>query len=98
MDTNIESTAVEAPAASTAGTLVFLAAFSIIASWLLCYGVVNVMVSSNLMSPWAPGEDPRPTWMFRVFSSAYGGFIVLALFFRWLNHRQLASIDHIADE
>jgi hypothetical protein len=98
METNIETQAAEAPPASTAGTLVFLAAFSIIASWLLCYGVVNVLISSNLMNPLPPGEDPRPAWMLRVFSSAYGGFILLALFFRWLSNRQLMSIDHIADE
>lgn len=98
METNIDSGTIDMPAASTTGTLVFLAAFSIIASWLICYGVVNVLITSDLMKPWPPDSDPRPAWMLRMFSCAYGGFIVLALLFRWLNQRQLSNIDHIADE
>lgn len=99
MEMNIDPTqAIDPPPASTVGTLVFLAAFSVIASWLICYGLPNVLVNTYLMNPWPPEADPRPTWMLRVFGSAYGGFILLVLFFRWINQRQLVRIDQTADE
>ena len=39
------------PSANTATALVFLAAFSVIISWLVCYALPPVLVSADLMSP-----------------------------------------------
>jgi hypothetical protein len=97
MDTYPESNVVEPNPASTATTVVFLATFAIIVSWLVCFALPNVLVSADLMSPWPVNSDPRPQWMIRVFTSVFGGFAFLALVFRWLSQRQLRRIDAMSE-
>jgi hypothetical protein len=90
--------AIEPAPANTATTLIFLAAFAIIVSWLVCFAVPNVLVSANLMSAWPPGADPRPQWMSKAFIGVFAGSAFLGLCFRWLSLRQLRRIDRMADE
>jgi hypothetical protein len=90
--------AVQNPTGNTPTVLVFLAAFAIIISWLVCYALPPVLVSADLMSAWPSGTDPRPQWMLRAFTGVFGGFAVLGLVFRWTSNRQLRRIDAMADE
>jgi hypothetical protein len=80
----------------TSTTLVFLASFAIIASYLGCYAVTNALVTAGLISPFT-GEDPRPRWMLNSFLGIFGGFGVLAVLFRWMSNRQLRRIDDMAN-
>ncbi len=86
------------PSANTATALVFLAAFSVIISWLVCYALPPVLVSADLMSPWANGTDPRPQWMLRAFMGLFAAFTILGLLCRWLSNRQMRRIDAMADD
>ena len=81
----------------TSTTLVFLASFAVIASYLGCYAVTNALVTAGLLSPFSGGDDPRPRWMINSFLALFGGFGVLAVLFRWMSNRQLRRIDDMAN-
>lgn len=81
----------------TTTVLIFIAAFSVIVSWLACYAVTNALVATDIISAWQPGEDPRPRWMLHSFIGLFGSFAVVAMAFRWLSNRQLRRIDEMAD-
>jgi hypothetical protein len=84
-------------ASRTSSVLIFLAAFSVIVSWLACYAVTNALISTDMMSAWPAGEDPRPHWMLNSFIGLFGSFALVALVFRWSSNRQLRRIDAMAD-
>ena len=90
--------AVEGPSSNTPTVLVFLAAFAITISWLICYALPPVLVSADLISAWPNGTDPRPLWMLRTFAGLFGAFAVLGLLVRWMSNRQLRRIDAMAEE
>ncbi|MGA2498932.1 MAG: hypothetical protein ABSH20_14415 [Tepidisphaeraceae bacterium] len=93
-----QESVVELPPANTATALVFLAAFSVIISWLVCYALPPVLVSADLMSPWPNGTDPRPNWMLQVFTGLFVVFAMFGLLCRWLSNRQMRRIDAMADD
>lgn len=85
------------PTSRTSTTLVFLASFAVIASYLGCYAVTNALVTAGLLSPFSGEADPRPRWMVNSFLALFGGFGVLAVLFRWVSNRQLRRIDDMAN-
>ena len=82
----------------TVTVLSLLVVTALIFSYLGAYAVTGTLVSSGLMQPWPPGDDPRPRHMVTGFVTLMASFVFCATAFRVLSSRQLRRIDAIADE
>jgi hypothetical protein len=70
-----------------------VAVVALIFSYLFAYCGTNALLTAEVISPWKPGEDPRPKLLalFTVLlMGLFGGVAALA---RWASRRQLSSID-----
>ena len=80
-----------------ATVLTFVAAFAVIVSWIGVYAVTNALISTDTMSPFPQGQDPRPRWMLQSFGAIFATFSVIAVYFQWSSWRQMKQIDEMAD-
>ena len=80
-----------------ATVITFVAAFSIIVSWLGVYGVTNALVAAGAIDAFQQGADPRGKWMLQCFGGFFVAFTLISLFFTWSSWRQMKQIDDMAN-
>jgi hypothetical protein len=81
----------------TLNVLALLVCAAGVFSYLGAYALTNAMVASGLMEKWPTDHDPRSRWMFLIFASLMGAFLVLAIFFKVTNWRAMRHMDKLAD-
>jgi hypothetical protein len=89
--------AAELPKPKTITVLGVLVCAALLLSYLGSYAFTNALLSAEVIKPWAEGQDPRPKWLLFSFVGLLTVFCLLAIVFRFLSRRQLASIDETAN-
>lgn len=75
----------------------FIAAAAMI-SYLFAYAFTDALVKAEFLSPWTPGDDPRPRRFGIGFGVLLGTFSLIGGFMRFLGGRHLRSIDRMEEE
>jgi len=79
----------------TATVIGLIAAATLVASYLVAYAFTSALVVAEIISPIAPGYDPRPKLFFVTFACLGSAVAVLLVVFRWLSERQMQKIDEM---
>ena len=81
----------------TLTVLVLLALAAMVFSYLGAYALAGALAAADVISQWAPDDDPRPRNMMLGFVALMVLFTMTAGGFRLLSHRQLRRIDAMAE-
>ncbi|HMB95246.1 MAG TPA: hypothetical protein VKK61_04330 [Tepidisphaeraceae bacterium] len=83
------------PRPRTTTVLALLAVTAAILSYLGAYAMANALVKAEMITPWPPGNDPRPRWFIIGFAILMGIFFTVGTLARSASGRYLRRIDEM---
>ena len=86
------------PRPRTVTVLSLLAGVALIFSYIGAYAITDALVSAEVMRPWGPDADPRPTWMMVGFAVLLVVFVCVGAAARFISRQHLRRIDAMAEE
>ncbi len=69
----------------------------VVFSYLVSFGVINVLAGAGVIAPLPHDHDPRPRWMFVIFAVTGGVLAFAAGLMKWTSNRHLLQIDELSD-